>query len=129
MTSAKPVAKKPSLREVASIVAGHHKLWKPNLIQIFWVDDPRGLDVRLIEVFEPAFSIYKIRELRFLPSIEYGVPYPSVIVEITPVEMQMLRDQELSLPDDWGPSPILVPIDLRPPRRPAQMPGRAGHAS
>ena len=39
--------------------------------------------------------------LHFRPVPGSGIPYPSVIVEITPDEFDRIRLQDLKLPDGW----------------------------
>lgn len=113
MASANAVAKKPSVNEVAHILARAHKNADPDIVQIFWVEDPKGLEVRLVEVSTSVGSTGTVMPFRFTARADLGIPYPSVVVLLSPEELQMLRDQELSLPDAWGPSPKLVEIGLR----------------
>ena len=42
-----------------------------------------------------------IMPLHFGPVPGSGIPYPSVIVEVTPDEFDRIRLQELKLPDGW----------------------------
>jgi hypothetical protein len=39
--------------------------------------------------------------LHFGPAPASGIPYPSVIVEVSPEELIKLQSKELKLPKDW----------------------------
>ena len=42
-----------------------------------------------------------VMPLHFGPAPAGGIPYPSVIVEVTPDEFERIRAHELKLPDGW----------------------------
>ncbi len=42
-----------------------------------------------------------IMPLRFGPEPESGLPYPTVIVEVTPEEFEKIKRSELKLPEGW----------------------------
>jgi len=56
--------------------------------------------IKLLEVNEDTIAA-GIMPLGFGPADELGIPFSSVIVEITPDEYRQLQSAELSLPDGW----------------------------
>ena len=73
--------------------------------RIFRLRDKPGIEslstpIKLLEInIDTAPS--GIMPLRFRPVPGSGIPYPSVIVEVTPDEFERIQLQELKLPDGW----------------------------
>jgi hypothetical protein len=56
--------------------------------------------IKLLEV-NAATVASGVMPLRFAPAPAIGIPYPSIIIEVTPDEFEMLGKQELNLPEGW----------------------------
>lgn len=69
--------------------------------------DPKE-PLKLLEVNEDTFAA-GVRPVFFPPSAGRGVPYPTVIVEVTPEEFGRIETGELALPNGWAMAEVLVP--------------------
>ena len=56
--------------------------------------------IKLLEVNEDTIAA-GVMPLGFGPAPESGIHFPSVIVEVTPTELDRIREQSLPLPNDW----------------------------
>lgn len=56
--------------------------------------------IKLLEVNENTVES-GIMPLHFGPAPAIGIPYSSVIIEVTPKEFEKIRSHELKLPDGW----------------------------
>ena len=56
--------------------------------------------IKLLEVNENTVPC-GVMPLFFGPSPAVGIPYPTVIVEVTPEEFQKIQAHELKLPEGW----------------------------
>jgi len=99
-----------SVQDVAQDLAAAHKRADPDIQQIFMVDDPAGAEVRLLEVSGSVGNTGSVMPFRFTARPDLGVPFPSVVILLSPEEKEQLDRQELQLPDAWGSSPKLVLI-------------------
>jgi hypothetical protein len=69
----------------------------------------QGVDeVRLIEVTSSVGTTNDILPFRFGPRPDVGVPYPSVVVLLSPEEWDSVKGGRLQLPEGWG-----SPAELR----------------
>jgi hypothetical protein len=94
--------KQEEARKLAEI---HYRI-EPGITQIFRMigdddaetrpDEP----IKLLEVNENTISS-GIMPLHFAPVPAHGIHYPSVIVEVTPIEYEKIRSRELPLPPGW----------------------------
>lgn len=86
-----------------SLAEAHFRI-EPGILQIFKLRESPEREklettpIKLLEV-NANTSSSGILPLYFGPA--RGVPYPSVIVEITPEEFNLIGQQQLSLPDGW----------------------------
>jgi len=99
-----------SVDEVAKKLAKAHKKADPEIEQIYMIEDPAGAEVRLVEVSGSVGNTGTVMPFRFGARPDLDVPYPSVVILLSPEEKVLLDRKELELPDAWGPSPRLVPI-------------------
>lgn len=99
-----------SVAEVAKHLAMAHKRADPEIQQIYMIEDSAGAEVRLLEVSGSVGFTGSVMPFRFAPRPDLDVPYPSVMVLLSPEEKELLDRKELELPAAWGPSPKLVPI-------------------
>ena len=99
-----------SVDEVARILARAHRKADPETQQIYMVEDPAGAEVRLVEVSGSVGNTGAVMPFRFSARPDLDVPYPSVVILLSPQEKALLDTHELELPSAWGPSPRLVPI-------------------
>jgi hypothetical protein len=92
--------------EVAKKLAQTHYDIEPGITRIFKLRDKpefEGLSsspIKLLEVNEDT-APSGIMPLYFGPVPSSGIPYSSVIVEVTPDEFERIEAQELKLPDGW----------------------------
>jgi hypothetical protein len=100
---------------VAKELANKHYRVEPGLTQIIRFSGSPQLEaapfepIKLLEV--NAYTIPSgIYPLGFDAAPASGVPFPSVIIEVTPEEMAKIERKELPLPDDWThPEPLERP--------------------
>jgi hypothetical protein len=92
--------------EVAKMLARKHYDIEPGITRIFKLQDKPEFEgllsapIKLLEVNVDTSSS-GIMPLYFGPVPSSGIPYPSVIVEVTPDEFERIKVQELKLPDGW----------------------------
>ena len=90
------------VRETALELVQSHREVEPNLRRVIFYPDPEEREVRLVEVVEGSPSAGEVLAFRFAPDVTEGVPYPVVIVELSPAEFEQLEQGHLHLPDGWG---------------------------
>ena len=93
--------------EVAKRLADKHYDIEPGITRIFKLRDKPELEslsnapIKLLEInIDTAPS--GIMPLHFGPVPGSGIPFPSVIVEVTPDEFEKIKLQEMTLPDGWS---------------------------
>lgn len=79
-------------------------------------NDPSDATIRLLEV-NPGTFPSGIVPVGFGPNSATGVPYPSVIIEVTPGEYAAVASGELNLPDGWRLGDEYSRPDVGDPRR------------
>jgi hypothetical protein len=90
----------------AQVLANKHYDLDDGLTRIFRITgEPdtevvRGEPIKLLEVNENTYAA-GIRPLHFGPSPASGIPYPLIIVEVTPDEFRKIESSELKLPNGW----------------------------
>ncbi|MDI1428802.1 hypothetical protein [Polyangium sorediatum] len=99
-----------TVEEVARDLAAAHRRADPDIQQIFMIADPAGAEVRLLEVSSSVGNTGSVMPFRFSARPDLDVPFPSVVILLSPEEKEQLDRQELHLPATWGSSPRLVPI-------------------
>src|SRR5438552_3535274 len=93
-------------REVAQKLARVHYDVEPGMTRIFTiaeipeVEDLPGTPIKLLEVNAGTVPA-GVMPLYFGPVPASGIPYPSIIVEVTPVEFEQIQSNKLRLPDGW----------------------------
>jgi hypothetical protein len=91
---------------VAKELARRHFEIEPGITQIATIWEPPAYEVRpdtpikLLEVNTNTFASGVI-PVHFGPALSHGVPFPSVIVEVTPDEFEKIKRKELALPNGW----------------------------
>lgn len=86
-------------------LAHAHKTVEPDIVAIYRVRDPlRELDseepIKLLEV-NPSTSASGIMPIGFRSDTGMGIPYPSVIMEVTPDEWKRIQSGDMALPNNW----------------------------
>src|SRR4051794_3570928 len=99
-------------REAVTNLARLHYDFEPGITDIFTVlgkpeseelpDEP----IKLLEVNQLTIPS-GIMPLGFDPAPARGIPFSSVIIEVTPEEMDKIRSQELVLPHGWTVGPLV----------------------
>ena len=92
--------------EVAKNLARKHYDIEPGITRIFKLRDKpefEGLSSAPIKLLEVNVDTAPsgIMPLYFGPVPSSGIPYPSVIVEVTPDEFERIKERELALPEGW----------------------------
>jgi len=93
--------------KAAEVLARKHYEIEAGLTQIFRiidaaeVADSRGAPIKLLEVNSNTPES-GIMPLHFGPASASGIPYASVIIEVSPNEFEKLRSNELKLPEGWS---------------------------
>lgn len=92
--------------EAAKELAKKHYQIEAGLTQIFRITERveveviRAEPIKLLEVNEDTVPS-GVMPLHFGPAPASGIPYPSVIVEVTPDEFKKIQSRELKLPEGW----------------------------
>ena len=93
----------PHKDDVAQLLADAHREAEPEIIRIVRLVGPNEAEarepVKLLEV-NPATSPSGVMPIAFAPDPP-GVPFPSVVVEVTPDEYARIAGGLLALPHDW----------------------------
>ncbi len=93
--------------KAAEVLARKHYEIDEGVSQIFRITDAveatviRGAPVKLLEV-NANTSESGIMPLRFAPAPASGIPFASIVIEVSPNEFQKIRSNELKLPDGWS---------------------------
>ena len=103
----------PDKDEIARKLADAHHEAEPTIVRIVRLvgrneAEPRE-PVKLLEV-NPATSPSGVLPIAFAPDPP-DVPFPSVVVEVTPDEYARITRSELALPNDWSLGPTLYDAD------------------
>jgi hypothetical protein len=94
-------------KKVAERLAREHYRIEPGITHIFtfWerpdYEAVPAAPIRLLEVNENTVPS-GVMPLYFGASPASGVPYPSVIIEVTPEEFRKIESDELKLPEGWA---------------------------
>lgn len=90
--------------EAARELARRHFQVEDGLTRIFRIEAVAEVSenepIKLLEV-NTATVPSGVMPLHFGPAPGSGIPYPSIIVEVTPAEFEKIRSNELKLPDGW----------------------------
>jgi len=93
---------------IAQQLAKSHSTHEPSLTRIirFITDDEDRDDepIKLVEVNDATVES-GVMPVHFGPS--GTIPYPSVVVELTPAEYEAVENHRLPLPQGWKPGDIL----------------------
>lgn len=89
--------------DVARLLASAHREAEPEIIRIVRLVSANEHEarepVKLLEV-NPATSPSGVLPIAFAPDPP-GIPFPSVVVEVTPEEYGRIAEGQLPLPRDW----------------------------
>lgn len=90
-------------REAARNLARAHFLVETGLVHVFRLVSKNETEAEPIKLLEVnRFTVPTgIMPLRFDAAPARGIPYPSIIVEVTPDEYQQIQTESLKLPEDW----------------------------
>jgi hypothetical protein len=97
----------PSKEEVARKLAEIHFNVEEGMRKIFrYTADPKVESlptepIKLLQVNENTFASGTVLPISFGPIKDKGIPYPSVIIEVTPEEFRRIQKHELKLPEGW----------------------------
>ena len=86
--------------DVAKELAAAHRNEDPDTLEIYVADAED--EVRLVEVSNTVKSSGEVLPFRFMARPDLGVPYPSVVVLLSPEEWDSIHRGKLSLPSGWG---------------------------
>lgn len=92
--------------EARKRLALKHYSLEPGITHIFTLwgtpeyETRPGEPIKLLEVNTNTVPS-GVMPLHFGPVPASGVPFPSVIVEVTPAEFERIKSSELKLPKDW----------------------------
>jgi hypothetical protein len=90
----------------AEALARMHFSVEPGMKQIFRLHAPAGKEqdqqepIKLLEINEATVPA-GMMPLYFGPSPASGIAFPSMILEITPDEFEMVQSGQLALPEGW----------------------------
>ena len=97
--------------EAAKLLAQKHYLFEPAITEIRTLTSGAisgaSEPIKLLEVNANTVPS-GIMPLRFDAAPTSGIPFPSVIIEVTPDEYEQIKKNELKLPYDWALGPVLA---------------------
>jgi len=100
-------AKLIDIAKASEVLARKHYEIEAGLTHIFRITDTaeatvtRGAPIKLLEV-NANTPESGIMPLHFGPAPASGIPYASVIIEVSPNEFMKIRSNELKLPEGWS---------------------------
>jgi hypothetical protein len=92
--------------QTAAILANKHYAIEPGITRIVrltntTVDESLETEpIKLLEVSETTVPL-GIQPIWFGPIAQRGIPYPSVVIEVTPQEFEQIQTGDLKLPSGW----------------------------
>ncbi len=91
--------------QVAARLAETHFLFESGIRHIFRIrsdaaEDAQAEPIKLLEVNADTVPT-GITPVYFAPRASRDIPYPSVIIDVTPEEFARVQADELRLPDGW----------------------------
>jgi hypothetical protein len=89
------------LKDTARELVEAHREVEPNLRKVYFYADPDGREVRLVEVVAESPTTDEVMPFRFAADRERGVPFPVVIVELSPEEFERVERGAMTLPPGW----------------------------
>lgn len=98
--------------EVRKKLARAHYTFEPGITQIFAIWGTPAYEalpsepIKLLEVNQNTIPS-GIMPLGFDPAPASGIPFSSIIIEVTPEELEKIQRQELALPHGWTLGPLL----------------------
>lgn len=94
----------------AKRLAQRHYQFEPAITEIRTLTSGRPFEpnepIRLLEVNSNTIAS-GIMPLRFDPAPASGIPFPSVIVEVTPDEYEQIKKDPSMLPNGWTLGPLV----------------------
>jgi hypothetical protein len=94
----------PTKEQTAQMLADAHFQVDPTITRIFRVEAPNEsaslVPVKLLEVSSSTPEL-GISPVGMAADPAHGIFYSSIIIEITPRELERLNNREMSLPHDW----------------------------
>jgi hypothetical protein len=93
--------KEQEYRATAASLASAHRREDTSTDEVFLFPDPHLADVRLLEVSGSAPRSGDVLPFRFDARPDLGVPFPSVVILLSPDEWKDVQDGKLKLPPDW----------------------------
>src|SRR5947209_5463216 len=94
-------------KKIAEFLAREHFRIEPGITHIFtfWErPDHEAVPtapIRLL-VVNPDTVPSGVMPLHFGPAVANGIPYPSIIIQVTPAEYAKIEAKELTLPKGWS---------------------------
>ena len=90
--------------EVAERLIAWHFRIEPDLLAIYRFispnEDTLGEPIKLLEVNSATVETGRVVPFAFGPADD--ITYPSVVAEVTPVEMDAIRSSKIALPAGWS---------------------------
>jgi len=94
--------------DIAKKLAECHRRADPSTSDIFL--SPSQIEIRLIEVSKEVPNSNEVFPISFGAAPEDGIPYPSVVILLSPEEWESVRTGLLALPESWGDSSSLIAL-------------------
>jgi hypothetical protein len=90
---------RPTKDDVARELAKWHFSVEPGLQAVFVLRTADGEPITLLEVNSATVATGSIEPFAFAPTKD--TPYPTVVAEVTPEEMERVHRNEIRLPEGW----------------------------
>jgi hypothetical protein len=88
-------------RTVALALAASHHRDDPETTDVFLMPDPDLREIRLLEVTRGAPTTRELFPFAFGARPDLGIPFPSVVLLVSPAEWAEIEAEQLELPAEW----------------------------
>jgi hypothetical protein len=102
------MATNAQMLEIAKKLAEYHRSADPSTSEIFL--SPSQSEIRLIEVSKEVPNSNEVLAISFKAAPEDGIPYPSVVILLSPKEWDSVQSGLLALPESWGDYSSFIPL-------------------
>ena len=101
---------KKTLKETAEALVSKHVEVDPEITHVFLARNEN--EIRIVEITSSVGTTKEIIPFSFKSRPRLGIHFPTVIILLSPEELELLKKKELELPKGWGAFKNLIPIDI-----------------
>lgn len=102
----------PEFAKALKTAVADHRRNDPGITAVYFMPDRKGQELKLLEVTKSAFTVNRVWPFRYHPNRPKGYPFPLNLIVVSPDEWKGIKESRLSIPEPWGTSDDLKPVDL-----------------